>query len=192
MKKTKLTLICLSMTMASAFAQPAILIDNKDGWQKIGETTVDFKTEKDNIVVLGKDRFRALKFKVKEAAVDIQDLEVYYEKEPAKNDKDAKVDVDVKGRDKGVDINNNDKDAKVDVDMKGENKGVDVKSTDEKKASDPNREDIQVRTPIQAGQESKVIDLKGTSKELRKVVFTYRTLPNSKDEKATIELYGLR
>ena len=188
----KLIILILICTGRLVQAQPTVVASDKAGWHKIGETTVNFKTEKDNIVILGKDRFKAIKFKVKDAAIDLQDLEVYYEKEPAKNDKDAKVDVDMHGENKGVDINNNDKAAKVDVDMQGKDKGVDVKSKDEMKANDPNREDIQVRTPVKAGQESRVIDLKGTSKELKKVTFTYRTLPNSKDEKATVELYGLK
>jgi hypothetical protein len=172
--KTIINLVlCFMMTISIATGQkPAVMADEKTGWQKIGEATVNFKTDKDNIVVLGKDRFRAIKFKVMDAAIDLQDLEVYYENEKgdAKTDKDNKVDVDVKGNDKGVD----------------------VRSNEEMKANDPNREDIQVRTPIKAGTESRVIDLKGSSRELKKVVFTYRTLPNAKDEKATVELYGLR
>jgi hypothetical protein len=175
MKKLVSILFVSSIIATSAMAQKtAVLVDEKTGWQKIGETTVNFKTDKDNIVILGKDRFKALKFKVMDAAIDLQDLEVYYENE------------------KGDMKSDNDKDSKVDVDMKGKDKGVDITTKEERKANDPNREDISVRSPIQAGQESRVIDLKGTSRELKKVVFTYRTLPNSKDEKAKVELWGLR
>src|SRR5689334_1794634 len=116
----KLIIILMICAGKMLHAQPTVVASDKPGWHKIGETVVNFKSEKDNIVILGKDRFKAIKFKVKDAAIDLQDLEVYYEKEPAKNDKDAKVDVDMKGEDKGVHVNNSkDKNAKVDVDMKG-------------------------------------------------------------------------
>ena len=53
-------------------------------------------------------------------------------------------------------------------------------------------EDISVRSELKAGAETRVIDLKGGTRELKKVVFTYKTLPNAKDQKAHVELYGLK
>ena len=54
-------------------------------------------------------------------------------------------------------------------------------------------EEINVKNELKAGAETRVIDLKdGSTRELKKVVFTYKTLPNSKDEKAHVELYGLK
>ena len=53
-------------------------------------------------------------------------------------------------------------------------------------------EEISVRSELKAGAETRVIDLKGGTRELKKVVFTYKTLPNAKDEKAHVELYGLK
>lgn len=52
-------------------------------------------------------------------------------------------------------------------------------------------EKIPVKSELKAGSETRVIDLKG-DRELKKVVFTYKTLPNSADEKAHVELYGLK
>ena len=53
-------------------------------------------------------------------------------------------------------------------------------------------EDVSVKSELKAGAETRVIDLKGGTREIKKVVFTYKTLPNSKDEKAHVELYGLK
>lgn len=53
-------------------------------------------------------------------------------------------------------------------------------------------EEVNVRSELKAGAETRVIDLKGSSQELKKIVFTYKTLPNAKEEKAHVELYGLK
>lgn len=134
----KKVIVILFMSIGAAvYAQkPAIITDNKAGWHKISETTVDFQKEKDEILVLGKDRFKSLKFKVTEGAIELYDLEVHY--------------------------------------------------------SEGDQEDIQVRTPLAEGAESRVIDLKGKSRELKKVVFIYHTIKGSSKDKAHVELYGLK
>jgi hypothetical protein len=54
-------------------------------------------------------------------------------------------------------------------------------------------EEVSVKNELKAGAETRSIDLKGgATQELKKVVFVYKTLPNSKDEKAHVELYGLK
>jgi len=45
---------------------------------------------------------------------------------------------------------------------------------------------------IQAPGESKVIDLKGTEREIKKVQFTYSSIENKKDKNAKVELWGLK
>jgi len=40
--------------------------------------------------------------------------------------------------------------------------------------------------------ESRVIDLNGGERNLKKIVFVYKTLPNRKDEKAHVEIWGLK
>jgi hypothetical protein len=135
MKKT--IIIMLFALVTNVYAQkPAVSLDEKAGWHKISETTVGFKTEKDEIVVMGADKFKALKFKVTEGAIDLQDLEVHY--------------------------------------------------------SEGDKEDIQVRTPILEGGESRVIDLKGYARDLKKVVFVYRTIKDASKDRAHVELYGLK
>ena len=63
-----------------AFAQlPKVVTSDKKGWHKIGETRVDFKKERDEIVILGANRFSAIKIKVENAPVDFMGAEAYYE-----------------------------------------------------------------------------------------------------------------
>ena len=57
-------LMCAPAFMFVAHAQkPAVMMNDKAGWHKIGEVTADLKAEKDELVVLGADRFRSIKIK---------------------------------------------------------------------------------------------------------------------------------
>lgn len=51
---------------------------------------------------------------------------------------------------------------------------------------------VDVHSELLAGAETRVINLRGANQDLEKVVFTYKTLPNHKGEKATVELWGLK
>jgi len=53
-------------------------------------------------------------------------------------------------------------------------------------------EEFDVKNELKAGAETKKLDMKGGSQEIKKVTFTYKTLPNQQDEKAHVELYGLK
>lgn len=53
-------------------------------------------------------------------------------------------------------------------------------------------QELTMSTELQPGGETGVIDLEGINKELDKVVFTYRTLPNYQGDRATVELYGFK
>ena len=54
------------------------------------------------------------------------------------------------------------------------------------------KEDVALRSNLKEGAQSKVIDLKNHSAELKKVEFVYHTVPNAKVDKAHIELWGLK
>ncbi len=54
------------------------------------------------------------------------------------------------------------------------------------------KEDVSVANELTAGTETKVIDLKNSAKEIEKIVFKYKTMPSYKNEKAHVELYGLK
>jgi hypothetical protein len=53
-------------------------------------------------------------------------------------------------------------------------------------------EEYDVKNELKAGSETRKIDLKGGAQEIKKITFTYKTLPNQQDEKAHVELYGLK
>jgi len=59
---------------------------------------------------------------------------------------------------------------------------------------DGTSEDVSTNFPflVQAPGESRVIDLKGGERSLKKVQFTYSTVNNKKDKKAHVELWGLK
>lgn len=128
--------IALSFGIASA-QSPAVVISDAAGWHKIGEKTVDFKMERDEISVIGSDRFSTIKFKVTEAAIQLVSLEITYES--------------------------------------------------------GDKQDVTINQTIKTPGESRTIDLKGGSeRSIKKIIFVYKTLPNSKDEKAHVEIWGLK
>ena len=54
------------------------------------------------------------------------------------------------------------------------------------------KEKFDVKNEMKPNSETRVIDLKSPNQEIKKVVFTYKTLPNSQADKAHVELYGLK
>ena len=137
MKNLKVLFVLIGFVLAGlSYAQkPAIMVSDKAGWHKIGEVTADFKAEKDELVVMGADKFKSIKLFVKDAPMNISDLEIYYE--------------------------------------------------------DGSQESVALKNEFKAGGESRVIDIKGAV-SIKKIVFTYKSIANSKDEKATVELYGMK
>ncbi len=59
--------------------KPGVVISDKDGWHKIGETMADFSTEKDEIAVIGADKFNSLKLRVEKAPIRLETFDVYFE-----------------------------------------------------------------------------------------------------------------
>ena len=137
--KNRLMIIMIAMAIIYGKAiaqQPAVMVSDQKGWHKIGETTVNFQKDHDEIVVMGAYKFSSIKFMVKDAPIDLMDLEIYYES--------------------------------------GDNQS------------------ISVNAPIKAPGESKTIKLNGGERNLKKIVFVYKTLPNRKDTKAHVEIWGLK
>ena len=57
-KGIKLAILAMIGSMSFATAQtPAVVLSDKAGWHKIGERTVDFKKDRDEVMVVGADRF---------------------------------------------------------------------------------------------------------------------------------------
>ncbi len=136
-KLVTIVLIAILGNFGTAFAQkPAIILSDKSGWHKIGKVTVDFSKDRDQIDVLGADRFAKIKFKVEKEPIDLISLEVYFES--------------------------------------------------------GDKQDIVVNSKIKEAGESEVIKLNGGERSLKKIVFVYKTLPNRKDKKAKVEVWGLK
>jgi hypothetical protein len=136
MKKVVLMLAVLLFGISASAQKPAVVASDKTGWHKIGETTVDFGKDVDEVAVLVADRFASLKFKVDEAPIELLDIDVYFEE----------------------------------GDMQNIRIGYAIKN---------------------AGAESREIDLKGGSeRNLKKIVFRYKTVENRADKKAHLEIWG--
>jgi len=140
MKKTIiLLLLAIAGTAGSAVAQnqnTKVVISDKTGWHKIGEVFVDFKKDRDEINVVGADKFASLQFQVTDAPIHLMKLEIVYEDGGTKT---------------------------FDTDM-----------------------------ILEAGAESKAIDLKGMENDIKKVIFVYHTVGDRHDEKAKVELWGMK
>jgi hypothetical protein len=53
-------------------------------------------------------------------------------------------------------------------------------------------EEIDLKSNLNAGSESRAISLKHPDRDIQKVAFTYKTSANAQGEKADVELYGLK
>ncbi len=138
MKKVLLIIFLATTGLCkTASAQkPAVIVTDKSGWHKIAETTVSFKKEKDEVVIMGADKFASIKIKVTDAPVDLVNLEIYFE--------------------------------------------------------DGGKQHVDVAMPLKMNGESRQIDIDGGERDLKKIEFVYKTLPNRKDEKAGVEIWGLK
>ncbi|HEY0651524.1 MAG TPA: hypothetical protein VGD65_00300 [Chryseosolibacter sp.] len=79
MKRAAVGFMLFLATFQSLAQKPSIVTSTEEGWQKIGETTVNFKEEDESIVVMGADEFSALKLKVTDAPIRIERVQVFYE-----------------------------------------------------------------------------------------------------------------
>jgi hypothetical protein len=137
MKRLVLLMISTFLTFSLVHAQkPEVITNNKAGWHKIGDAKVDFKTDKDKFVIIGKDRYKSLQVKVKDAAVHMESMQISYE--------------------------------------------------------GGGTEDVALNTQYKPGAESKTIELRNGSAEIKNVTFVYHTVSNGTNPKAEIELWGLK
>jgi hypothetical protein len=306
MKKKIMAFIVFAMSLGIASAQqPAVQVSTAPGWHKISTTTVDLKNERDEIMVLGADRFSALKFMVMDAPISLQDLEIWFEngtkqdvqlREQVEMGKETRV-VNIDGGPKDINkivlvyktvpnstnekaqltiyglkpenmsenrMKDTDKDRNVAV---GENRAdkdvvnADVNRADETKNKDNaavndrlpapkvqvsdktgwhkiaettvsftkeqdevmvlgadryaklkfkatdagiiisdmtisyedgTRHDIAVASTFNVGEESRVIDVPGAEKDIARISFIYKTVPNQNKDKAHLEIWGYK
>jgi len=137
MKRIILVVLVVTASYAEMLAQkPAVVVSDKDGWHKIGHTTVDFKTETDELVVMGADKFAFIKIKVEEAPINLISFDIYFE-----------------GGDK---------------------------------------QSVSIGKEIKAMGETRSVQLNGGERSIKKIVFMYKTIPNSMNKKAEVELWGMK
>src|SRR5687768_6964786 len=75
-----IVLALFAWNIQPAIAQkPGVVIGNEPGWQKIGETVASFKSQDESISVIGADEFSAIKIRVKDAPLEIERMQVFYE-----------------------------------------------------------------------------------------------------------------
>lgn len=80
MKKIIFVFAAFIVSFSALQAQKvAVVTDNKPGWHKIGETSVDFKADHDVIKVWGADAFKSLRLKATDAPIHIESMQVVYE-----------------------------------------------------------------------------------------------------------------
>jgi hypothetical protein len=80
MKKALFVLAAAIISITSLKAQKVeVVTNNKPGWHKIGETTVDFKSDRDVVKIWGADAFKSIRLKAVDAPVHIENLEVVYQ-----------------------------------------------------------------------------------------------------------------
>jgi hypothetical protein len=128
--------VLVIFAFAASAQNPAIVTGVKKGWYQIGKVSAGFKSERESIVVMGKDEFETIKLRVEYAPINIEKMQVYFE---------------------GGEI-----------------------------------QEIDVKQPLKAGEETDEFALKSENKEIDKVVFYYRTVGNADGEKAAVELYGYK
>ena len=138
MKKLMILMLAVAGASGVALAQnPKVVTSDKTGWHKIGETTVDFKKEREEILVLGANRFADIKFRVADEPIDLVSVEIVF--------------------------------------ASGDNQIININSH------------------IKAPGDSRKINLKGSSeRNVTKIIFVYKTLPNANDKKAHVEIWGYK
>jgi len=109
--------------------QTTVVTGDTSGWYKISQANVDFKKDRDEIVILGADRFKSIKLKVFNAPIDLKDLEIYYE---SGNKQDVKINTLLKaaGESRVIDLEGGEKRSikKIDFVYKTVANNMDVKA----------------------------------------------------------------
>jgi hypothetical protein len=134
MKKVILIAMLITAGYSKMFGQ--VVVSDKTGWHKIAEKTVDFKTETDDISVIGADRFQSIKIKVIDAPINIISFVIYFESGDQQN--------------------------------------------------------VKIGQNIKNPGETREIVLNGGERDIDKITLKYKTVPNSKDQKAQLEIWGLK
>ena len=74
-----IALILLIVSGSGCSKKTTLVVSDKDGWQKIEESIVDFEKEREEITLVGSNSFAKLRLVVFDAAIELHDMEIYYE-----------------------------------------------------------------------------------------------------------------
>lgn len=77
--KAGLILAGLAVTFLSNAQKPVVVGDAEPGWHRIAGLQANFKKQNESVHILGNDEFQALKFKVEDAGIHIERMQVFYE-----------------------------------------------------------------------------------------------------------------
>lgn len=84
--KKFIVMLLLAASSTNLWAQtPKVVISDKDGWHKIGETVVSLDKETDKIMIIGANRFAAVKIKVTDAPIRLESFDIFYDNDESKN-----------------------------------------------------------------------------------------------------------
>jgi hypothetical protein len=79
MKKFLFISLLLVAFFNCAFAQtPGVVLSENAGWHKIAERHADYKSDRDEVIVVGNNHFRQIKLRVKDAPVNVASMDLYF------------------------------------------------------------------------------------------------------------------
>jgi hypothetical protein len=105
-----LIIITLLLATFSCSKKTTLVVSDREGWQKIEESIVNFEKEREEITLVGSNSFAKLRLVVFDAAIDLQEMEIYYEngrkqdvslRSPMKEDEKSRV-IDVFGKESPI------------------------------------------------------------------------------------------
>lgn len=85
MRKLFLALLLIAGSSTALAQAPKVVISDKDGWHKIGETRVDFKKEGDKVLIVGARRFAAIKIKVTDSPIYLESFDIVFDDDKKQN-----------------------------------------------------------------------------------------------------------
>jgi hypothetical protein len=77
--KVGLVLVGLTISFLSSAQKPAVVADGEPGWHRIAGLQANFKKQNESVHIMGNDEFKALRFRVEDAAIHIERMQVFYE-----------------------------------------------------------------------------------------------------------------
>jgi hypothetical protein len=77
--RTCATVLGLAAATVTFAQKPAVVADSKPGWHRIAGLEADFTKDHESVHIMGNDEFAALRFRVEDAAIHIDKMQIFYE-----------------------------------------------------------------------------------------------------------------